>query len=218
MRAPLHSDTKVRRQYRQKGRGVGVARKAWSMQALEENMSLPNRSDAPYQRVAVRRQVRPVVLVIEDAAVERRGIELLLAGSGLTPLPVATARAALAIARVVLLDVLLIDLRIRDGRGDILARDITHLQPGIGVVYMSTASDSAVLVPGIVLQKPLEVDRLIDCLLELSARRATLPPAVDPRGASTLSVAALALALAEGHARPVPQGLIAPGPTYLSDG
>lgn len=110
-----------------------------------------------------------VVLVVEDEAASRTGTERLLAEAGLDVIAVSTPSAALDVARKLRIDVLVTDLRLPEQRGDRLAREILGLQPRVAVIYVSGELPSPTCVGGPFLEKPIEIDVLVDTIA--AARR-----------------------------------------------
>ncbi len=91
------------------------------------------------------------ILLVEDEASLRRFVSRVLEDLGYRVIPAETAAGALQLAKKVdgTIDLLLTDIVLPGGRnGDELARDLTALQPGLPVLYMSGYAHDAIVHDG----------------------------------------------------------------------
>jgi len=104
---------------------------------------------------------RLTVLVVEDEEISRWGMEKLLTQSGFIVAEAGSLAEAREVASTRAIDVLLTDIRLPDGRGDALAREIRALLPHVSVIYMSGAPPSGPNVREPYLEKPIDIDQLL---------------------------------------------------------
>lgn len=118
----------------------------------------------------VRTAVRPkTVLVVEDEETSRTLLRRVLGEAGYHALAAGTAAEAAAVARRHDVDVLVTDLRLPDGKGDVLAADLKRERPELAVLYVSGDRARPTAAPGRFLEKPVDLDELLEVLGALAA-------------------------------------------------
>jgi DNA-binding NtrC family response regulator len=119
------------------------------------------------------------VLVVDDEPSICKAMTMALDRAGFVASSVLSADAALAIVRAEHIDVLLIDLRIPDGRGDVVFELAAALQPHLRHQSLFMTGDitergrSLIRACGVpYLQKPFFLSDMIDAVIALSPRAA----------------------------------------------
>lgn len=143
---------------------------------LEQLMACPigaASADAPSSEGSTAASERhATLLLVEDEEISRRGMQRLLADSGLLVLAAANVGEARELASSRTIDVLVTDLHLPDGTGDTLAEEITRMQPGASVIYMSGAPPAGLRVQAPYVEKPLDIDDLLQLVDRLLQERA----------------------------------------------
>ncbi|GAA3335695.1 hypothetical protein GCM10020358_05000 [Amorphoplanes nipponensis] len=125
-------------------------------------------------------QERPTVLVVDDEEdlrdimrrmLERRGFATLVAGDRESAVAVCRQHAGV-------IDVLVTDLNLPGDSGGELARTLTGLRPGLGVVYISGLPKDIAVAKGLIdadallVKKPFTSDLLLEALRSILDQRA----------------------------------------------
>lgn len=152
--------------------------------------AVPNREDSPVVRTASGNG--ETILVVEDEEGLRRLLQELLQSDGYVVITAESAEQALALAqgRAAPIDLLLADVVLPGMDGFRLARMLTGLFPGLGVICMSGYADRAIRDQGTadatitVVEKPFRSHMLLACIRQvLSCRNHAVPvvPAAQSR-------------------------------------
>lgn len=90
------------------------------------------------------------LVIVDDHEALREGLSALLAARGLEVVgAVGNAAAGLDLVRVADPDVALVDIRLPDGDGISLCRELLRLRPGLGVVLYTGDADAELLYTGL---------------------------------------------------------------------
>lgn len=151
---------------------LDIAIRAALSEALEPAPA-PAPTPTPARAPTPERARPPMVLLVEDYQLARGAMRELLEDEGYEVLEAASLQDARALASEPI-DLLLTDLGLGDGRGDVLADELRRAIPGLGVLYVTgqSASDKrvqeALSLPRTKhLQKPVDLDILAAAVQDL---------------------------------------------------